>query len=108
MDVIRTSLGAQRPRWDRHRVVFEMGDGADRIECAISQAALQSFSEVRVFSPSEMLSCFAKARKHIEAIALRKYRARSDDMSGRVNIWETDMDDLPPHGTPAVTAIAIG
>jgi len=107
LHIFRESFRAGRPHWDGARVTFEVENGTGFIECAISKAALQSLSEARVFRPSDMLRRFSEDRKRIEAIALYKYHAQPERVPGRLNIWESDIEDLPPHRTPAVAAIAI-
>jgi hypothetical protein len=92
---------ASRPRWDGRRILFEVTDGDQRVACAISLNALQDLSQVRRFSPPELLKCFAAARQRIEAIAIGKLRGRSNGVPGLLNIWSDDIDELPPSGQPA-------
>jgi len=66
------------PRWDGRRMLFEILDGDRRVSCAISLTALQDMSERRRFKRTDLLLCFAQARDRIEALALRKHRARPD------------------------------
>jgi hypothetical protein len=91
---------ASHPRWDGQRVLFDIVDKDRSIACAISLNALQDLSEQRRFKPADLLKCFAAARARIEAIALDKLRARSEGVSGLLNIWSGDIDDPPPASEP--------
>ena len=90
-----------RPSWDGTRVRFEILDGAERVQCAISQCALQDLSPRRSFSKAEMLLCFEQARATIEAVARTKLEGRSVGVTGTLSIWADDLDELPPTTTPA-------
>ena len=95
------AAGPSRPRWDGGRVLFEISDGDERIACAISRSALQDLSQRRHHKPAELLLCSANARPQIEAMALRKLRARTAGLSGTLNIWADDVDDEPSSGASA-------
>ncbi len=90
-----------RPSWDGTRVRFEILDGAEKVQCAISQCALQDLSQRRSFSKTEMLLCFEQARSRIEAVARSKLEGRSVGVTGTLSIWADDLDELPPTTTPA-------
>ena len=92
-----------RPRWDGSRVIFEIYDGNERISCAISRAALEAISERRCFRSADLLGCFVNARVRIERLALEKLRARPDGISGRLSLWEDDVE----FGQPDGAAIAV-
>ena len=96
--------GLARPHFDGSRVLFEIADGDRRVQCAISRGALQDLSQRRHFKAAELLLCFVSARPQIEAIALRKLRARAGNLSGTLGIWADDITDLPPGSTPLQTA----
>ena len=93
---------AVRPsvRWDGTRILFEIADGNERVACAISQAALEDLSERRHFGGAAFVECFMAARERIEAIARSKLRAMPAGASGTLNIWASNLDDLPPSSTP--------
>lgn len=82
-------------RWDGRRILFEVMDADRSVACAISINALQDLSEQRRFKPADLLKCFASARPRIEAIALRKARARPEGSAGVLNIWSDDVEGLP-------------
>jgi hypothetical protein len=86
------------PRWDGSPIHFEITDGNEQIQCAISRAALEEISGIRCFSEADLLRCFANARERIEWLALEKLRARPAGISGRLTLWADDMDFLPPSG----------
>ena len=100
MTLFSRTTSPSRPRWDGTRVFFEIADGNEQIQCAISRAALEEISERRCFRAADLLGCFANARGRIERLALEKLRARPDGVSGRVNLWADDMDFVPPGGAP--------
>ena len=87
------------PRWDRNRVLFEIVQDGQLVECAISREALQDMSARRYAKPAELLECFAKIRPRAEQIAQNKLRARSDAIEGLVTIWSSDLDE-PEAATP--------
>ena len=80
-------------RWDRNRVLFEIEDAGQVISCAISREALQDASDRRYANPKELLACFTRSKDRIEAVALAKFRGRSDDNDSLVIIWSSDLDD---------------
>ncbi|WP_264716776.1 DUF1488 domain-containing protein [Limobrevibacterium gyesilva] len=82
------------PRWDRNRVLFEIVQNGQAVECAISRQALQDLSARRYAKPDELLASFAKLRKRVERIARSKLRTRSDAIEGLVTIWSGDVDDF--------------
>jgi LSD1 subclass zinc finger protein len=93
-----------RPHWDGNRLTFDIYDGATRVRCAISQAALLDVAERRNLRPAELMDCFMDARPRIEAIASAKFRTRSAHATGLVNIWSDDID--PPPANPPLAACA--
>lgn len=88
------------PRWDRNRVLFEIDDGDERVECAISREALQHLSDRRYGKPVELLASFVKVRRRIERVALSKHRLHPDPVSGLVIIWSGDLEDPDPVPAP--------
>ena len=81
------------PRWDRNRVLFEIEHAGRLVACAISREALQDASDRRYAKPQELLACFERSRERIEAVALEKLRARSDENDSLLIIWSDDLDD---------------
>lgn len=100
MTGLKQTANVLHPRCDGRRVLFELIDEDRSVACAISLNALQDLSEQPCYKPSDLLNCFAAARVRIEAIALGKLRARSEDVSGLLNIWSSDIDDPPPASAP--------
>ena len=90
-----------RPYWDGSRVLFEINDGEKRVLCAISQAALEGLGERRYVGGAALVRCFSAAREGIEAIARDKLKAMPGGIRGTLNIWASDLDDLPPSGGSA-------
>jgi hypothetical protein len=70
MTLFSRTTSPSRPRWDGTRVFFEIADGNEQIQCAISRAALEEISEKRCFRTADLLGCFANARGRIERLAL--------------------------------------
>lgn len=101
MDDIQQSIAVPRPRWDGSRVLFDIEHGGQLVACAISRGALQDLSEHRCFKAPELLKCFSDARARIEAIALAKFRAEGESVSGVVSIWADDVDEPAPEAPPA-------
>ncbi len=85
---------------DGARILFDIYDNGETIECAISRAALEDISETRCFKPAQMLASFTAARARIEAVALAKRQARPGPLEGRLNIWADDMDFLSTEADP--------
>jgi hypothetical protein len=85
---------------DGARILFDIYDNDETIECAISRAALEDISETRCFKPAQMLASFTAARARIEAVALAKRQARPGPLEGRLNIWADDMDLLSNEADP--------
>ena len=85
---------------DGARVLFDIANGDETIECAISRAALEDISETRCFKPAQMLASFTAARERISAVALAKRQARPGPLEGSLNIWADDMDFLEPEADP--------
>ena len=86
-------------RWDRNRVLFEIVEGGESYDCAISREALQDISSRRYAKPVELLACFEKVRPRLERIARDKLLTRSDAIEGLVTIWTGDLDEPePPDG----------
>ena len=102
MRLFSWTTSPSRPRWDGSRVLFEITDGNEQIQCAISRGALEEISERRCFRTADLLGCFTNARGRIERLALEKLRARPDGISGRLSLWADDVDLVPPGGSPAV------
>jgi hypothetical protein len=99
---------AAEPRWDGRRILFEVIDNDHAVACAISVNALQDLSTQRRFRPDDLLKCFANARTRIETIALAKYRARRQGVSGILHIWSDDVDEPPPADTPVAARARMG
>jgi Protein of unknown function (DUF1488) len=93
---IVSGAGQMSPRWDRNRVLFEIVEGGEYYDCAISREALQDISDRRYAKPVELLACFEKVRPRLERIAREKLRSRSDAIEGMVTIWSGDLDDPEP------------
>ena len=93
MSDIQQHTAVSRPRWDGSRVLFDVEHDGQLVACAISRGALQDLSEHRCFKTAELLKCFADARARIEAIAITKFRASGESVSGVVSIWADDLDD---------------
>jgi hypothetical protein len=86
-------------RWDRNRVLFEIVEGGESYDCAISREALQDISSRRYAKPVELLACFERMRPRLEQIARDKLLTRSDAIEGLVTIWTGDLDEPePPDG----------
>jgi Protein of unknown function (DUF1488) len=86
-------------RWDRNRVLFEIVEGGEAYECAVSREALQDISSRRYAKPVELLACFEKVRPRLERLARDKLLTRSDAIEGLVTIWTGDLDEPePPDG----------
>ena len=92
---------SQHPRWDGTRVLFEIADGERRIRCAVSQAALENLSAQRHVGGVAFIRSFVIVQEQIEAVARDKLRAMPDIVFGTLNIWASDVDDLPPSGASA-------
>jgi hypothetical protein len=45
MTLFSRTTSPSRPRWDGTRVFFEIADGNEQIQCAISRAALEEISD---------------------------------------------------------------
>jgi hypothetical protein len=86
---------------DGARILFDIVDGDEQIECAISRAALEDISETRCFKPAQMLAIFNGAQARITAVALMKRKGRPGPLEGRLNIWADDMDLLEENADPA-------
>jgi uncharacterized protein DUF1488 len=80
------------PRWDNNRVLFEVDDGEQHIECAIHRQALEEIGGRHLGRPLELLACFNKSRTRIERLALHKARVRGGSISGPVTIWSGDLE----------------
>jgi len=91
---------------DGTRVLFEIVDGSEIVECAISRMALEDISTGRCFKPADMLKCFAKSREQIEALAVQKFRRRPEGVSGRLSLWSDDVSEPPTGTVPAAVQIA--
>jgi hypothetical protein len=85
-----------KPRFDGNRVIFEIDADGRRVPCVISRSALQGISQRRHFASGDLLRSFNDARRQIEQIALRKYRAQPESASGVTSIWEEDVEDTRP------------
>jgi hypothetical protein len=85
---------------DGARILFDIVNDGETIECAISRAALEDISETRCFKPAQMLASFTAARARIEAVALAKRQARPGPLEGRLNVWADDMDFLSSEADP--------
>ena len=55
MTLFSRTTSPSRPRWDGTRVFFEIADGNEQIQCAISRAALEEISEKRCFRTADLL-----------------------------------------------------
>lgn len=89
------------PRWDGSRVLFELAVGATRIPCAISRAALDNVGGQRQAGGEAYVWCFLANREHIEAVVHDKLGEMPGGLSslmGTLNIWASDLDDVPPSG----------
>jgi hypothetical protein len=86
--------------------MFDIEAEGQAIPCAISRTALEDLGTGRCFRPADLLARFAAAREQIEAIALRKFHARSGSMEGRLNIWSSDTEDQPPSGACPIALVA--
>jgi len=99
-----TDAGPAPPRWDGQRLVFELDmEGGGRARCAISRLALLGVTGGGRFETSQVLQRFGAARERIEAAAFVKLRARKSPPLGILHIWDDDVLDPPPAGTPAAS-----
>jgi len=97
-----TAGGPAPPRWDGHRLVFELDmEGGGRVRCAISRLALLGVTGGGRFEASQVLQRFGAARERIEAAAFAKLRERISAPLGILHIWEEDILDPPP-ASPSV------
>lgn len=96
MDDVPQTPFVSRPRWDGSRVLFDIQHDGQLVACAISRGALQDMSEHRCFKAADLLKCFGEARTRIEEIAVAKFRADGEGVSGVINIWADDVDDQTP------------
>lgn len=82
------------PRSDGRRVLFTVLLDGREIPCAIAQHALRDIaSGGKRPNAGDLLQCFATARPQIEALALRKLRARRGDPLGVLYIWPEDAEE---------------
>jgi hypothetical protein len=91
------------PYVDGNLVLFDLNDEGGQVPCAISRLALEVVSGERFYGRIELLAGFKRSRKRIEAFATRKWHARPDGVSGRLNLWADDVEDPPPDSFPAAT-----
>ncbi len=104
MPILQDLSPVSRPHWDGSRLTFVIHDGAVRVRCAISHAALLDIAERSHLRPSDLMDCFVASQPRIEAIALAKFRGRSTNATGLVNIWSDDIDP-PPASAPMTASI---
>jgi hypothetical protein len=102
MHLVHAASPVSRPRWDGHRVTFDINDGKGLIRCAISHAALLDIAGRTHLRPSELMDCFMRSRPRIESIAWAKFGNRSDRETRRVHVWSGDID--PPPATAPMAA----
>ena len=93
------------PHWDGSGVQFEIADGGAAILCTVSRTALDEIGGTHSLRTADLLTCFHLHRSRIEAMAVSKAQARPPCVSGRLHLWATDMDDLPPAGIPGAGRI---
>lgn len=100
---------ASRASSDGRRVLFEVLVDGTPFACAISHHALRDMaSGGKRPGAGDMLQCFATARPRLEALALRKIRARRGAPQGVLYIWPEDEEapepPPPPSGSEAPAA----
>lgn len=97
--------GASRASSDGRRVRFEVLVDGTPFACAISHHALRDMaSGGKRPGAGDLLQCFASARPRLEALALRKIRARRGAPQGVLYIWPEDEETPeppPPAGSQA-------
>ncbi|MGA9867718.1 MAG: DUF1488 family protein [Acetobacteraceae bacterium] len=96
MNDIQQTPSVSRPRWDGSRVLFDIEHDGQLVACAISRGALQDMSAHRCFKAADLLKCFDEARTRIEEIAVAKFRADGESVSGVISVWADDVDDETP------------
>jgi hypothetical protein len=101
MIFLHSTTASSAPRWDGSRVLFEVTASGEPVQCAISRMALEAIGNRRCAKTAELLSCFTRARRRIEGLALNKLHARPAGVFGRVSLWADDLDTLPPAGASA-------
>ena len=104
MHLVQAERAVSRPRWDGHRVTFDIDNGKSCVRCAISHAALLDIAERTHLRPPELMDCFIRSRSRIESIAWTKFGNRSDRAARCVYIWSGDIDP-PPASTPMAACI---
>jgi hypothetical protein len=83
-------------------VLFDLPNGQESVECAISRAALEELGPSRCFRKDDALACFAKNRVLIELRANEKLARLPAGWSGRLTLWADDLDPAPPDGDVAL------
>jgi hypothetical protein len=85
---------AARPQSDGRRVLFEVVMDGQVVPCAIAQHALRDLvTGGKRTSPGDLMRCFDTVRPQVEALALRKLRARRGTPQGVLYIWPDDAED---------------
>ena len=82
-------------------MLFEIGSGLNCIPCAISRAALDELGGERHLGGAALIRCFLARQEHVEAIVrdkLGEMPGGPASLIGTLNIWASDLDDLPPSG----------
>jgi hypothetical protein len=96
MNINAKPPSTKRPRWDGHRLLFEIEVAGKPVSCAISRAALEEVSGYRYIQASDLLRRFAGQRDRINEIAAGIFAIRPDNVTGVLNIWADDINDPPP------------
>lgn len=87
-----TQLRAAAPRWDGSRILFQIIDDGETVNCAISREALRQVTGRNYGKPAELLASYMQVRERVESVALAKHRAQSSAM-GLLTVWSGDLDD---------------
>jgi|GEM_PF-2107632 hypothetical protein len=96
---------AAQPSWDSSgRVLFTIDVLGESVGCTISHAALEDLSGGRCYGSTASLARFTSVRSAIELLAKQKYQSRGVGIYGRVNLWDTDIDEPPARNCPATAA----
>ena len=83
-------------RIDGRNLRFEVVADGRAVACAISQHALRDMTAGgKHIVPGDLLACFAKLRPRVEALAMRRIRARRVMPQGVFYIWPEDEDAEP-------------
>ncbi len=84
-----------KARWDGSRVLFEIEVGGTPVACAMSVGALQEISGCTYIASGDMLRRFLDRRDRIEQIAASLFAVRPRSVTGTLNIWADDIEELP-------------